>query len=181
MPTCICECVARASNDTRRIIDKVAHLTPTNNEPGPNATSTSIISFCALISRAFVFPSQKHIFHTLDLARGAYFVRFHHHLLLNPYLGTHVRRLRLVDNYEDDFSNRISWLTHVRTLISRTLGFLPNLRSFGLSFNSTGENWDAVPDETRAAFGSVFRMESVKMVELAFAFWVSCGIVDIVG
>ena len=40
----------------------------------------------------------------------------------------------------------------------------------GLNFNSTGENWDAVPDETWAAFGSVFRMETVKIVELAFAF-----------
>ena len=61
-------------------------------------------------------------------------------------------------------------MTHLRTPISRTLGFLPNLRSFGLSFNSTGANWESVPDETRAAFGRVFRMESVKEVELEFAF-----------
>ena len=70
-----------------------------------------------------------------------------------------MRRLRLVYNCEDDFSNGISWLAHVRTPISRTLGFLPNLRSFGLRSNATGENWDAVPDDTQAAFGSVFRME----------------------
>ena len=153
------------------IIDWVALLTPTNKEPRLKA---STLSSCALTSRAFVFPSQKHIFHTIDLGarlpRGVYYVRFHRLLLSNPYLGTHVRHLRLVDNCEDDFANGISWLTHLSTPISRTLGFLPNLRSFGLNFNSTGANWDNVPYETRAAFGRVFRMESMKEVELEFAF-----------
>jgi len=155
------------------IIDQVALLTPTGKELGPTTSSTSTLSSCALTSRAFVFPSQKHIFHTIDLGarlpRGVYYVRFHRLLLSNPYLGTHVRHLRLVDNCED-FANGISWLTHLSTPISRTLGFLPNLHSFGLNFNSTGANWDTVPDETRAAFGRVFRMESVKEVELEFAF-----------
>jgi len=113
-------------------------------------------------------PSSSHLkntYSTLSISQEEHISsasRLQHHLLSNPYLGTHVRRLRLSDNCEDDFANGISWLTHVRTPISRTLGFLPNLRSFGLNFNSTGENWDAVPDETWAAFGSVFRMESVK-------------------
>lgn len=81
-----------------------------------------------------------------------------------------MRHLRLVDDSEDDFANGHSWLTHLRTPLSRTLGFLPNLRSFTLNFNSTGAHWDNVPDETRAAFGRVFMMESVKEIELEFAF-----------
>jgi hypothetical protein len=32
-----------------------------------------------------------------------------------------------------------------------TLGFLPNLRSFGLGFSYNGTNWDRLPDKTRAA------------------------------
>jgi hypothetical protein len=156
------------------IIDQVALLTLTNKELGRTTSSTSTLSSCALISRAFVFPSQKHIFHTIDLGarlpRGVYYARFHRLLLSNPYLGTHVRHLRLVYNCEDDLANGISWHTHLRTPISRTLGFLTNLRSFGLSFNSSGANWDAVPDEMWVAFGRVFRMESVKEVELECVF-----------
>ena len=149
------------------IIDQVAFLIPTNNELGLETTSTSILSSCSL---TFVFPSQKHIFHTIYLAKAAHYVRFHRLLLLNQHLGTHVRRLRLVDGPEDGSADGISWLTHLRMPISRTLGFLPNLRSFGLDFNSVGEIWDDVPDETRTAFDRVFRMESVKEVELEFAF-----------
>jgi hypothetical protein len=133
------------------IVDQVALLTPANNEPGLKA---STLASCALTSRAFVFPSQKHIFHTIDLVSGVYYARFHLLLLLNPYLGTHVRRLRLIDDPEDDFSNVISSLTHLR-----------NIRSFGLSFAPRTE-WGSVPDEARAAFDRVFRMESVTEVEL---------------
>jgi hypothetical protein len=139
------------------IIDQVALLTPANNEPGLKA---STLSSCALISRAFVFHSQKHIFHTIDLVSGVYYARFHHLLLSNPYLGTHVRRLRLIGDFEDDFSNVISSLTHLR-----------NLRSFGLRFApGPRAEWGSVPDEARAAFDRVFRMESVKEVELESVF-----------
>jgi hypothetical protein len=82
----------------------------------------------------------KHIFHTINLGARLpklYYVRFHRRLLLSPYLGTHVRHLRLVDVSEDDDAHEISWITHPRAPISRTLGFLLNLRSFGSSFNST--------------------------------------------
>jgi hypothetical protein len=91
------------------IIDQVALLTPTSKEPGLITSSTSTLSACALTSRAFVFPSQKHLFQTIDLdarrPRGLYYVRFHRLLLSNPYIGTHVRHLRLVDDSEDDFAN----------------------------------------------------------------------------
>ena len=76
--------------------------------------------------------------------------------------------LRLVDNCEDDFANGISASRHLRTPISRTLGFLPNFRSVG--FDSTGANWDGMPDDIWAAFCRAFRMESVKEVKLEFAF-----------
>jgi hypothetical protein len=150
------------------IIDQVALLTPANNEPGLKKTSTSTLSSCALTSRAFVFPSQKHIFHTIDLARRVYYARFHRLLLLNPYLGTYVRHLKLVGDPEDDFPNGTSSLTHLRSPLSLILGFLPNLLSFGLTFNLTNTDWNSVPDETWAAFDCVFRMESVKEVELVF-------------
>ena len=152
------------------IIDQVALL---DKELGCTTSSTSTLSSCALTSRAFVFPSQKQIFHTIDLGSHLpkpYYLRFHRLLVSNPYLGTHVRHLQLVDEFEDDDANEISWIMHPRAPISQTLGFLPNLRSFGLNFNSNDANWDNVPDETRAAFGRVFRMESVEEVELEFAF-----------
>jgi hypothetical protein len=152
------------------IVDQVALLTAANNEPGLKKTSTSTLSSCALTSRAFVFPSQKHIFHTIDLARGVYYARFHRLLLLNPYLGTHVRHLKLVGDPEYDFPNGFLGLTHLRTPLSPMLGFLPNLLSFGLTFNLTNTDWNSVPDETWAAFDFVFRMESVKEVELEFVF-----------
>ena len=171
-----CECVAGASNMSfptiptdliEAIIDWVALL-----EPG---LKDSTLSSCALTSRAFVFPSQKHIFHTIDLGArpptGVYPVRFHRLLVSNPYLGTHVRHLRLVDNTEDGFSNGISWLTHLRMpILSLTLGFLPNLRSFELSFISTGANWNSMPDNARAGFNHVFMMENINEVELESAF-----------
>ena len=74
------------------------------------------------------------------------------------------------------FANGISWLTHVKTPISRMLGFLLNLRSFGLCFNYTGANWDDLPDKTWTAFTRVFKMESVKEVELECAFGFSAAL-----
>ncbi|KIM49912.1 hypothetical protein M413DRAFT_6732 [Hebeloma cylindrosporum] len=111
------------------ILDQVALLDPT------------ALYSCALASRTFVYPSQKHIFHTIDLK-----------------------------SRDEDFAHGYSWMTHPRTPISRTLGFLPNLRSFALSFNYARVNWSAVPEETQAALRRVFAMESVREVELAFVF-----------
>ena len=51
------------------------------------------------------------------------------------------------------------------------LGFLPSLRSFGLTFTLFSADWDSVSDEARAACDCVFRMESVKEVELESVFW----------
>ena len=65
---------------------------------------------------------------------------------------------------------------HVKTPISQTLGFLPNLCSFGLCFNYTGANWDDLPDKTWMAFTRVFKMESVKEVELECAFGFSVAL-----
>ena len=81
-----------------------------------------------------------------------------------------MRRLRLIDNPANGFSNGISSVTHLGTPLSSMLGFFPNLCSFGLSFTLAAADWDSVPEETRAASDSVFRMESVKEVELEFVF-----------
>ena len=82
-----------------------------------------------------------------------------------------MRHLRLVNSETDDsFCNGNSWLTHLKIPISLTLWFLQNLLSFRLSFNSVFANRDDVPEENRATFGRVFRMESVKEVELEFVF-----------
>ena len=75
-----------------------------------------------------------------------------------------------MDDLVDDLPSGSSWITYVKTPLSRTLSFLPNLYSFGLNFNSCGANWGEVPDDTQAAFERVFKMESVKEVELEFAF-----------
>ena len=86
------------------IIDWVALLTPTDKEPGLKA---STLSSCALSSPAFVFPFLKHIFRTIDLGarlpRGLYYVHFYRLLLLNLYLGTHFRHLRLFVDTENSF------------------------------------------------------------------------------
>jgi hypothetical protein len=70
---------------------------------------------------------------------------------------------------------------HLRAPLSPMVGILPKLRSFGLSFNSTGADWDITPDETRAASDRVFRIESAKEVELGFVFGFPGGIAGVVG
>ena len=67
-----------------------------------------------------------------------------------------MRRLHLVDGAEDGSADGISWLTHLRMPINQMLGFLLNLRSFGLGFNSARAHWDGVPDEMWPAFRRVF-------------------------
>jgi len=131
-----CKYLARASNPTdyrpgRRSCSSSLRTTSSDLH---KTTSTSTLSSCSLTSRTFVFPPRTTL-HTIDLGacqalptKG------------NLYLGTHVRHLRPVDNCEDDFSNGILASLHPRLPISRTLGFLPNFRSFGLSFDSTGAN-----------------------------------------
>ena len=51
---------------------------------------------------------------------------------LEPISQDRVRRRRLVGDSEDNFSNGISWLAHLRTPISRAIGFLLNLCSFSI-------------------------------------------------
>ena len=75
-----------------------------------------------------------------------------------------------MDDSVDDLPSGASWIIYMKTPLSRTLSFLPNLYSFGLNFNSCGANWGEVPDDTRAGFERVFKMQSVKEVELEFAF-----------
>ena len=81
-----------------------------------------------------------------------------------------MRRLRLVDDPEDGFCNGILSLVHLSTPLSSMLGFLTNLCSFGLTFTLPGADWDSVPDEIRTGSDRVFRMESVKEVELESVF-----------
>jgi hypothetical protein len=59
-------------------------------------------------------------------------------------------------------------------------GVPPNLRSFGLSFNSTGANWDGAPNETWAAFGRVFRMECERG-QIVVCLWVPGRVVIVPG
>jgi len=163
------------------IIDQVALIPFTNvltlisspnYKPGsPTGTRTSTLSSCALVSRALVSRCQKHIFNTIDLdrtkARGMpremYYRGLQHRLRSNPHLGTYVRHFRLADDPKYP-----SWIAYTETPISETLSFFPHLYSFGLKFNSGGASWAGLPDDTRAAFERVFRMESVKEVELEF-------------
>ena len=74
-----------------------------NNVPGLKITLTLTHSSYALTSRAFIFPSQKHIFHTINFPERSVLCSLPRPLLLNPYLEAHVEHLRLVYDPEDEF------------------------------------------------------------------------------
>lgn len=132
---------------------------------------------CSLVSLAFVFPSQKHLFHEIDLekpdpriSRKTCYQRFHKLLLAKPHLGIHIRELRIGDDSEDDFGwgSGKSWIVQTKSTLSRTLSLLPKLEAFSLSFSADMVSWKSIPAETRAAIGSLFRLPSLKAASLEF-------------
>ncbi|CAA7261088.1 unnamed protein product [Cyclocybe aegerita] len=126
---------------------------------------------CSLVSLAFAFPAQRHLFRAVDLdnhiPRKKAYQRFHRLLVAKPHLGAYVRELRLGDDSEDDFGSGKSWIVQAKTL-PRTLGLLPRLEAFTLTFNAEQTNWKAIPAETRSALGHLFRLPSLQAVSLEF-------------
>ncbi|KAJ3517230.1 hypothetical protein NLJ89_g641 [Agrocybe chaxingu] len=126
---------------------------------------------CSLVSLAFTFPAQRHLFRAVDLdnhiPRKKAYQRFHRLLAAKPQLGAYVRELRLGDDSEDDFGSGKSWIVQAKTL-PRTLGLLPRLEAFTLTFNAEQTDWKAIPAETRSAIGHLFRLPSLQAVSLEF-------------
>ncbi|KAF9557572.1 hypothetical protein CPC08DRAFT_710286 [Agrocybe pediades] len=142
---------------------------------------TQTLRSCSLVASTFVFRAQSHIFKTVDLdkaqPRKKYHERFHWLLVRNPYLRMHVRHLRIGDDPEDDYGSRDwgrfdmagrSWIRQSKT-IRHTLGSLPRLQSFSLTFNSEWTNWETeIPASTRQAFEQVFSLSTLRSVSLEF-------------
>ena len=125
---------------------------------------------CSLIAWPFVHPSQKSLFHTIELTglktrKGSY-TRFLRLLTLKPHLGTYVRSLRIGD-YADDSGSSRSWIIQAQNM-PELFQLLPLLESFSLTFNSDEMNWKSIPAEIRAALGRLFRLPTLQTVSLEF-------------
>ncbi|KAF9557581.1 hypothetical protein CPC08DRAFT_764483 [Agrocybe pediades] len=90
----------------------------------------------------------------------------------------HVRNIRIGDGAEDEYGERggggfdmgggKSWITQSKT-IRHTLGSLPRLQSFSLTFNSEWTNWETdIPSSIRQAFERVFSLNTLRAVSLEF-------------
>ena len=128
------------------------------------------LNACSLVASSFVFPSQRHIFHTIDLdapaSRKKAYARFLRLLTINPHLGMYVRSLRLGDD-SDDFGSSRSWIIHAKNL-PQFFQLLPRLESFSLTFNSDEMDWKSIPAEIRSAFGRLFRLPTLQAISLEF-------------
>ena len=117
-----------------------------------------------LTSCGFIFPSHKtHILHNWSLCPPTMWAVLHG-LPPPPPIGPISRNpceAHLVDDSEENFTNRNSPIMHVGTSLSWSLGILlNNLLSFILNFNSIRVHWHSMPDKTWVTFGCVFMMES---------------------
>jgi hypothetical protein len=127
---------------------------------------------CSLVASSFVCPSQRLLFHTVDLdnailtPRKKAYARFLRLLTLNPLLGTYVRSLRLGDDSED-FGFSRSWIIHAKHL-PQLFQLLPWLEIFSLTFNSDDRSWKSIPADIRAAFERLFYLPTVQAVSLEF-------------
>ena len=127
---------------------------------------------CSLVASSFVCPSQRLLFHTVDLdnailtPRKKAYARFLRLLTLNPLLGTYVRSLRLGDDSED-FGFSRSWIIHAKKL-PQLFRLLPQLEIFSLTFNSDEMNWKSIPADIRSAFERLFYLPTVQTVSLEF-------------
>ena len=127
---------------------------------------------CSLVASSFVYLSQKHLFHTIDLdapiltSRKRAYTRFLRLLTLNPHLGTYVRSLRLGDD-SDDYGFSRSWIIHAKKL-PQFFQLLPRLETFSLTFNSDEMNWTSIPEDIRSAFGRFFCLPTLQAVSLEF-------------
>ncbi|KAF8162560.1 hypothetical protein B0H34DRAFT_691774 [Crassisporium funariophilum] len=170
MPSCL------PAELVEHIVYEVGHLPSTN--PEGERTRISTLKSCALVSFAFLFPSQRLLFHTIDLdsfwrhlTRKKCSLRFHRLLSSSPHVGTYVRELRLGDDVEDDYSanagtNR-SWLPQA-THIPSMLQMMPNLTAFSLTFNGDVIQWKSLSAEIRSALGRLFRLPTLQAVTLEF-------------
>ena len=127
---------------------------------------------CSLVASSFVCPSQRLLFHTVDLdnvvptPRKKAYARFLRLLTLNPVLGTYVRSLRLGDGPED-FGLSRSWIVNAKNL-PQLFQFLPRLEIFSLTFNSDERDWKSIPADIRSAFEHLFYLPTVQAVSLDF-------------
>ncbi|KAF8892361.1 hypothetical protein CPB84DRAFT_1783809 [Gymnopilus junonius] len=143
------------------------------------SNDTQTLRACALVCSTFVHRSQSHLFRAVDLdkriPRCQYYLRFHNLLVSNPHIGTYVRYFRLGDDSEDDYGRArgrrgiggSSWIAHAKTL-PQTLGLLPRLEGFSLTFNSEMTDWNDIPAKTRVALEHVFSLPSLRGVSLEF-------------
>ena len=125
---------------------------------------------CSLVASPFVLPSQRLLFHTIDLDTPTLtprnlkiYVRFLRILTLNPLLGTYVRSLRLGDD-SDNFGSSRSWTAHKN--LPQLLQLLPRLEAFTLTFNSCEIQWTSIPEDVRAAFVRLFRLPTLQAISL---------------
>lgn len=130
---------------------------------------------CSLVASSFVCPSQRLLFHTVDLdlairtpPRKKAYARFLRLLTLNPLLGTYVRSLRLGDGLEG-FGFSRSWISSAKNL-PQLFQLLPGLEIFSLTFNSDEKNWKSIPADIRSAFERLFYLPTLQAVSLEYIY-----------
>ena len=132
---------------------------------------------CALTSWAFTAPAQRHLFRRVDFERRSprkHYQRFYKTLKAQPRLGTYVRDIHLVDDSDDEGRSLFltcgtqSWILGSKGQISQLLELLTNLERFALSFGPDMTDWKSIPEKTRAALESVFRLPRLQAIRLEF-------------
>ncbi|KAF8233568.1 hypothetical protein L208DRAFT_1377225 [Tricholoma matsutake] len=137
---------------------------------------------CSLVSRSFLAPSQKRLFHTIhlddDLKAQEHCRKLHQVFLDNPYLVTYVQEMYVLD-YDTDTvgptpwkpytpSRVIHWASREETLHA-ILKMLLNLRLFSIRFIqncSSPTEWKSISVELKMALGSVFTLPTLKVCKL---------------
>ena len=145
------------------------------DEVGRSDDTQTLRAF-ALVCSTLLHRCQSHLFKAIDLdkrvPRERYYRHFHHLLASKPRIGTYVRHLRLGDDAEDDYGRRngvggISWIANAKTL-PQTLGLLPRLEQFSLTFNSEMMDWNDLSPATRIALEHALSLPTLQGVSLEF-------------
>ncbi|KAJ7662232.1 hypothetical protein DFH06DRAFT_1471788 [Mycena polygramma] len=132
-----------------------------------NSTDLTTLLSCALVCRAFLWPSQACIFSEVGLSSQARADHFHGFLVDSPHLRRYVRTL---DIFEASTGRDVTgfWLAGCPSIIL-SLGLLDAVTSFTLMFQHSGSmgNWDNLPQEMREAICALCKRSPLVCLRLS--------------